>query len=101
MFRYRHTVLKFSRSPYFDNHLSESIHTCTIETLYPRKLRTPRVHAIGGARGQNVVHSINRILALKFSRSPYVDSRLSESVHTCSDPRVLAGEGGGGARGQF
>ena len=28
-----HTALKFSRSPYFDNHLSESIHTCTIDTL--------------------------------------------------------------------
>ena len=24
---------KFSRSPYFDSHLSESIHTCTIDTL--------------------------------------------------------------------
>ena len=28
-----HTVLKFSRSPYLDNHLSESICTCTIDTL--------------------------------------------------------------------
>ena len=29
----RHTALKFSRSPYLDNNLSESIHTCTIDTL--------------------------------------------------------------------
>ena len=27
------SALKFSRSPYFDNHVSESIHTCTIDTL--------------------------------------------------------------------
>ena len=27
-------VLKFSRSPYLDNHSSESIHTWTIDTLY-------------------------------------------------------------------
>ena len=26
-------ALKFSRSPYLDNHLSESIHTWTIDTL--------------------------------------------------------------------
>ena len=26
-------AFKFSRSPYFDNHLSENIHTCTIDTL--------------------------------------------------------------------
>ena len=32
-FRFCHTVLKFARSPYLDNHLSESIHTCTIDTL--------------------------------------------------------------------
>ena len=28
-----HTVLKFPRSPYLDNHLSESFHTCTLDTL--------------------------------------------------------------------
>ena len=28
-----HTVLKFSKSPYHDNHLPESIHTCAIDTL--------------------------------------------------------------------
>ena len=27
-------AFKFSRSPYFDNHLSESILTCTMDTLY-------------------------------------------------------------------
>ena len=32
-FRSPHTVLKFSKSPYHDNHLPESIHTCTIDTL--------------------------------------------------------------------
>ena len=31
-FRSRHTVLKFSRSPYLDNHLSESIF-CALDTL--------------------------------------------------------------------
>ena len=31
--RSRHTLLKFSRSLYLDNHLSESIHTWTIGTL--------------------------------------------------------------------
>ena len=28
----RHPAFKFSRSPYLDNHSSESIHTCTIDT---------------------------------------------------------------------
>ena len=32
-FRSCHTALKFSRSPYLDNHLSESIHARTIDTL--------------------------------------------------------------------
>ena len=32
--RSRHTLLKFSRSLYLDNHSSESIHTWTIDALY-------------------------------------------------------------------
>ena len=27
-------ALKVSKSPYFDNHVSESIYTCTMDTLY-------------------------------------------------------------------
>ena len=55
-----HTALKFSRSPDLDNHLSESIHTCTIDTLYHSTTSDPRVHSGGGggggggARGQKV-----------------------------------------------
>ena len=52
-------MLKFSRSLYFGNHSSESIH---IWTMVPSRVSfhsmtsDSRVHAGGGARGQNLVH---------------------------------------------
>ena len=67
-----HTALQFFRSPYLDNHLSES------------KLS---FHDIGpgvGARGHNLVHIQKMIFALRFSRSPYFDNHLSESIYTCT-----------------
>ena len=63
-------ALKFSRSPYFDNHLSASIHTCKLHHRYLVGLAfilqhwTPGSMPGGGgggggggvARGQNLVH---------------------------------------------
>ena len=57
--RSRHTLLKFSRSLYLGNQLSESIHTWTIGTYrvsFHSMTSDPRVHVGGGARGQNLVH---------------------------------------------
>ena len=45
--RSRHTLLKFSRSLYLDNHLSESIHSGTIDRVGSHSMTSdPRVHDI-------------------------------------------------------
>ena len=85
---YRIFAVKFSRSPYFDKHLSESIfflHHRYLEGLaFIPQHRTPG-YARGGARGQNLVHiQKNRSFALKFSRRPYFDSHFLESIHICT-----------------
>ena len=53
-------AFKFSRSPYFNNHLSETSQTYTIipcRVSFHSTTSDPRVHAgVGGARGQNLVH---------------------------------------------
>ena len=59
-------ALKFSRSPYLDNHLSEGIHTWTIctscEAGFPFMPSHQRVHARGlGLQGPNLVHVQNAV----------------------------------------
>ena len=80
-------ALKFSRSPYLDNHLSEGIHTWTICTLRGWL----SFHAIGpqglypgtGATGsKSNTCSKCGISVLKFSRSSYLDNHLSEIIYT-------------------
>ena len=80
-------ALKFSRSPYLYNHLSEGIHTWTICTL----CGWLSFHAIGPqgpCPGKGVTGSKSStcskcgISELKFSRSSYLDNHLSESIHT-------------------
>ena len=75
-------ALKFSRSPYLDNHSSESIHTWTIDSFHSMA-SGPWVQARGwGSRLKSRTPSKMAILALKFSRSPYHDNHSSESMDT-------------------
>ena len=80
------SVLKFSRSSYLDNHLSESIHTWTKGTLKGwLSLHNigPLGPCPGGGRGQKLVDLQNVVfLRLNVSRSPYLDNHLSESIQT-------------------
>ena len=66
----------FSRSPYLDNHLSESTHTWTIGTLYGWL----SFHDIGPQ--SPCPCSTCDISVSMFSRSPYIDNNLSETIHT-------------------
>ena len=75
-------MLKFSRSLYLGNDLSESIHTWTIDSM----TSDPRVHAEGGGGGgymsKSSTSSKTRIFVLKFSRSLYLCNHLSERIHS-------------------
>ena len=77
-------ALKFSRSPYLDNHSSESIHN-----RYPVGLAFIPWHRAPGSRPggwgwrlKSRTPSKMAILVLKFSRSPYLDNHSSESIDT-------------------
>ena len=48
-------LVKFSRSSYLDNHLSEGINKCIKGSFHFISCDT-RVRAWGGVRGQNLVH---------------------------------------------
>ena len=80
------SVLKFSRSSYLDNHLSESIHAWTTGILYGwLSLHNigPLGPCPGGGRGQKLVNLQNVVfLHLNVSRSPYLDNHLSKSIQT-------------------
>ena len=87
-------ALKFSRGPYFDNHLSEGVHTWTISTL----LGWLSFHAIGrqgpcpgtGATGsKSSTCSKCGISGLMFSRCSYLDILIRK--HSYLDQRYHIG----------
>ena len=76
-------ALKFSRSPYLDNHLSEAFILGPYELCeagFPFMPSDHRVHARGmGLQGPNPVH-VQNVVFLGY-RSSYLDNHLSESIH--------------------
>ena len=72
-------MLKFSRSPYFDNHLSCLHHRYLVRSAYIPQDWTPGSVRGGGARGQNLVH-IQKIGVLRLS---FLDVHiLTTTCHT-------------------
>ena len=67
-------MLKFFKSSYLDNHLSESVHIGTImigtsEDGFNFMNPDPRVHARGGAKGQTLGHLERRFLLFCYEKN--------------------------------
>ena len=83
------SVSKFSRGPYLDKHLSETIHSLTIGTLQV-------LQVVFLLQNYLEVYILTNIYQKAFIHSPYVPCRVLFHSIT-SDPRFMAR---GGARGQ-
>ena len=76
-------VLQIFRSPYLDNHSSESIHTWIIGTLQGcfDSMTLDPGYMLGIGLEVKIKYIFkNSISELNFTRSPYLDSDLSKSI---------------------